>query len=498
MEKKIKQVLNKYIIVLALILFHAPEIVAQSISAPSTFTPVPCGGGTSVQYSGSICLNSCYYQNAAVEFTYTGFAGGNFTVELSDETGSFASPTILNPGGTAIAASPGRINFNWPQTVAGNAYKIRVKCNAISLTSSSTPPFPAYFKIYNDIFWLNNQTPTAIVCSGGGGYTLTVDNPTPSVQSSSPANYPSLKYKWYKGTAPAVLIPGEITKSLTVFTDGIYHAELDYGVCSTSSSITRSQDVDVHFQSGSGSFTVSSSQGTSFCPSTPTVLSTQAGYTYQWFKDNVAIPSATSNTYTTAEGGSYHVLVGQGSCSATSNTIVLTPTDFNLSIDAPSSFALIPGDTRVITVTTDAANPTYQWYTGTPLAPISLETNVSYTATTTGNYKVVVNQNGTGCDFPKEILFTITEGSLAVKIPNVISPNNDTINDVWQIPQEFISPTTEVLIMNSVGEIVLQTKNYANNWPTNPIEFKSINPVFYYIITKEGAEAKKGSITVIK
>ena len=85
------------------------------------------------------------------------------------------------------------------------------------------------------------------------------------------------------------------------------------------------------------------------------------------------------------------------------------------------------------------------------------------------------------------------------KIPNLISPNNDGINDTWIIPQAYVSGTnTEVVIMNSRGEVVLRTNNYLNNWPENQIDFKNINPVYYYIITTQNNTTKKGSITVVK
>ena len=85
------------------------------------------------------------------------------------------------------------------------------------------------------------------------------------------------------------------------------------------------------------------------------------------------------------------------------------------------------------------------------------------------------------------------------KIPNLISPNNDGINDTWILPQEYVSGTnTEILLLNSRGEIALQTNNYQNNWPENALDFKSVNPIYYYIITTQDNKVKKGSITVVK
>lgn len=484
---KITTVLNKNIVVFALMLFLAPNTFAQIGTPTYTFTQM-CARPDDPDTPGNDGFNSF-----SVSFTFNpaSFSAGNtFTLQMSNEAGSFSSPTIL-AGPTVMATSPGNFNFAIPLTSAGQGYKLRVVSSAPASNGSSTVGIAAYYQSFYKNFYINNQAATISIC-GGGSFTLSIDNPTPSVIGSSPATYPNLKYKWYRGTT---LIPGEIGTSININTGGNYHVEIDYGTCTTQSSITRSQDVAVTISPDAQVFQLVAS-GTQICDN-PITLSTQQGYSYQWFRDNVLISNATSYSYVTSQAGTYHVVVDQGGCSAATNTVVLTAETFNASINVmPSSF-LTPGETKTINVTTDAAGPEYQWYSGTPLLPISGEINSSFTATVAGNYKVDVYQT-IGCLATKEIFFTLKEGTAAVKIPNMISPNADETNDTWTIPDEFIGPDTEVMIMNSVGEIVLQTKNYQNNWPQSPIEFKSVNPVFYYIITKEGAGTKKGSITVIK
>ena len=77
--------------------------------------------------------------------------------------------------------------------------------------------------------------------------------------------------------------------------------------------------------------------------------------------------------------------------------------------------------------------------------------------------------------------------------------NGDNINDTWVIPQQYVAGTnTEVIIMNSYGKTILATSNYQNNWPQNEINFKQVNPVYYYIITTQNKKSRKGSITLVK
>src|SRR5690606_16239131 len=53
--------------------------------------------------------------------------------------------------------------------------------------------------------------------------------------------------------------------------------------------------------------------------------------------------------------------------------------------------------------------------------------------------------------------------NLVEKIPNIVSPNNDTVNDKWTLPQNIIDdPETEVIICDAYGATVLKTTTYDN------------------------------------
>ena len=94
---------------------------------------------------------------------------------------------------------------------------------------------------------------------------------------------------------------------------------------------------------------------------------------------------------------------------------------------------------------------------------------------------------------------TITvDANMVENIPNVVSPNNDTVNDKWTLPQKFINdPETEVVICDAYGATVLKTTSYDNSWPSSTSQFTSQTPVYYYFINKNGKNLKKGSITLV-
>lgn len=443
-----------------------------------------------------ICTDAAYNATKpfTVSFSFSPISGLNssnqFIVELSDASGSFSAPTTLvssNPG--AITSSPATLNFSIPNTTAGEQYRIRVKSTSPIATSPNSVSFSAYYQIQNSPFSINNLVSTATYCPGGN-YILKIDNPGTGT-NDSPLKYPSLTFKWYKEPS---LTPIATTSSLTVNQPGIYYVETNYGTCTSNSYSNR---VTVSEASGQ-SATITSSLGNPFCSNgNATTLTTQTGNSYKWYKNNVLIAGANSNTYTTNEEGLYSVNVDFGSCISTAS-INLQKIKFTSSLNITDTYTLSEGETKNVIATTDAVNPSYRWYLDDAL--ITGATAASLNINEIGNYKVIITQNS-GCISFNEMLFTINSfiDSNAVTIPNLISPNSDGINDTWIIPQKYTAGTdTEIILMNSTGELVFKTNNYLNNWPENILNFKNINPVYYYIINPKNGEAKKGSITVVK
>lgn len=429
-------------------------------------------------------------------------ASNQFIIELSDADGSFAnSQVIFTSDEGAIVTSPATITFAVPETVSGESYKVRVKSTAPAATSSGSNSFPAYYKLQDSPFTINNLVETANFCSGGS-YLLTIDNPG-GENNDSPLQYPSLTYNWYKETSATTKEFVANGNSLTVTTPGKYFVETNYGTCSSNSYSNR---VTVNEISTGVILTINSSLGNPYCMGDgPTILSANAGDSFQWRKDGVPIEGATEQTYTTNESGEYTVSVDLGSCTSTAS-ILLDNSGFSSNIEGvliDEDNVLEQDETLLVTVTTDATNPTYGWYRNDAL--ISGETSNTFEVDQFGSYKVVVSQpssNGS-CVASTEYLFTVSGGDNyfpdVPEIPNIVSPNGDGINDTWVIPQEYVSGSnTEVVIISSQGKTVLQTKDYLNNWPENAIDFKSVNPVYYYIITSSDGSTRKGSLTVIK
>ena len=471
-------------IILLLIFSYTETISAQIVI-----------GAPSLGFSQACASDSFNTYNVTFSFSPESALGAanQFIIELSDETGSFANPTIVfSSNSGAVTVSPATLSFSLPNTTSGEGFKIRIKSTAPVATSSNSIAFPAYFKIQDTPFSINNLVSTGAYCSGGS-YLLTIDNPGYG-SNDSPLQYPSLTFNWYKETSPTTSVFVATGSSLSVSEPGTYFVETNYGTCTSNSFSNR---VTVTEATSSATSSISSSLGNPYCSSQgSTTLSTIAGNSYQWYKDGTAITGATSQMYVTNEAATYSVTINLGSCVANAS-IDLQNNGFTSSIDVTDTNIINEGETLLVTVTTTANSPDFQWYLNESI--ISGANGNSFEVTEIGNYKVVVSQTS-GCISSTEFLFNVTEPFPDVaNIPNLISPNGDGINDTWIIPQEYVNGTnTEVMILNSQGKMELRTNNYQNNWPENEIKFKDINPVYYYIITTQNKKTLKGSITVVK
>ena len=84
-------------------------------------------------------------------------------------------------------------------------------------------------------------------------------------------------------------------------------------------------------------------------------------------------------------------------------------------------------------------------------------------------------------------------------IPNVVTPNNDGINDNWLLPPSlFNQQDVEVTIYTSRGQVDYTSASYQNNWPVENSKSLGKDPLYYYIITKNNSVVRKGSITVMR
>ena len=374
--------------------------------------------------------------------------GNQFIVELSNATGSFASPTQVKV--LTNTTSPVSSNFALPPGTYGDGYRIRIRSTNPVKISPVSSPFAAYYAIHNTPFSINNNIGSVVLCEGET-FTLSIDNDgTPA----SPLYYPGLTYTWYKNY---VEIAGQTGPTLTVSQIGSYYVVVDYGPCVMNS---YSNMIQVQVQPTLVP-TISSPGGvTTICPSDDVTLtcSLQGAFTYTWYRDNFAIPSSNNYQYNATQEGVYHVkVVETGDCEFESNAIALDETNFDLALDPFPEMILIPGETLTLTAITDAVAPQIKWYRNNVEIPGA--TSLTYNATQIGDYRVQVFEPGV-CNITKDETVSIINPlgfNLAMQPSAAFTACTDTsVNLTISQFDALLTSGTHNLIGNAFG--------YAHQW----------------------------------
>jgi gliding motility-associated-like protein len=82
-------------------------------------------------------------------------------------------------------------------------------------------------------------------------------------------------------------------------------------------------------------------------------------------------------------------------------------------------------------------------------------------------------------------------------IPNVITPNSDELNDLFEI--ENLPENTELIILNRWGNIVFSSANYQNNWDGNDTSGKELTGgVYTYKFTTEAGKTGHGFVHLVR
>jgi len=87
---------------------------------------------------------------------------------------------------------------------------------------------------------------------------------------------------------------------------------------------------------------------------------------------------------------------------------------------------------------------------------------------------------------------------IALKIPNIFTPNGDGINDEFHIDGLDLYPENEVLIYNIYGNMIFHANGYLNNWTGEGLN----EGTYYYVLRirlKDGKwKAFNGYVTLLK
>jgi gliding motility-associated-like protein len=147
---------------------------------------------------------------------------------------------------------------------------------------------------------------------------------------------------------------------------------------------------------------------------------------------------------------------------------------------------------------TNAGNYTFLW---TPSFFLNATTILNPTSTPDRlmTYSISATDNTTHCTATDQVVVNpITD----LYVPSAFTPNNDGINDVWEIPGLALYPDAVVTVYNRWGEKIYESKGYVSN-PWNGVYKGLLQPhgVYIYIIQLNAGKTPqliKGTVTLIR
>ncbi len=290
-------------------------------------------------------------------------------------------------------------------------------------------------------------------------------------------------YTYWWNSAPA-----QITAVATNLPAGTFTVTVtDANGCSATNSVTISQPV-TDMEISIDQVNVTCNGGTNGS-ATAAVAGGLEPYSFSWNTD----PEQTKENVTDLAAGIYTITVTDSYGCIKTQTITIdeplpitvnstvTPTSCPDSEDGAISLTIAGGTTPF----------TVLWSDGS--------TGVNRTGLTPGSYTAVIaDQNSCGETVTAEVDFSFSFGCLV--IPQVITPNNDGYNDVWQIRNIDLYPDAEVRVFNRWGKMVFSTRNLADN-PWNGTVGGKLVPTdsYHYILyLNDGSKPRSGVISVIR
>ena len=220
-------------------------------------------------------------------------------------------------------------------------------------------------------------------------------------------------------------------------------------------------------------------------------------WTYQWLRNDVAVGDGTAAIYKATQSGKYSVKVADSNkCTSTTSTAFeitnAPPTRVqmdsipNLCVDATRPYQL-------------SATPKGGIFSGLGVKGDSLYPNLLDIGKNEITYTINKTADCLVGAITKIVSATIC-GKANLYVPDVFSPNDDGINDKWEIRGLDEYPEAELRIFDRWGNLVFAQKG-ANQSPFDGQTSNDSLPVgvyVYQILTKPGGSVFSGSLLILR
>jgi gliding motility-associated-like protein len=229
------------------------------------------------------------------------------------------------------------------------------------------------------------------------------------------------------------------------------------------------------------------------CASESVPLSASGGLYYKWTPskglnhDDIANPVASPSQTTT-----YTVKVSNDGCYDDSKSVTVNN---NPVANAGENKAIFEGQSVQLNGTVGGDNITsYYWAPATGLDnPNSIAPNANPKDDITYTFNVVSQTCGTATS---SVFVRVYK---KITIPNAFSPNNDGINDLWNIDALITYPSCLVSVFDRNGQKVYQSTGYPKSWDGTHNGSPLPTGTYYYIIDlKNNTPKLSGWVLIVR
>ncbi len=235
------------------------------------------------------------------------------------------------------------------------------------------------------------------------------------------------------------------------------------------------------------------SPATTICEGTGTTLTATGGTTYQWSPatglsgTTIANPVANPTVTTTYTVKVYDATATCPAINSVKITVLAKPV-----ANAGFDKKITQGQAVTLNGTAKGDNVTYYW---TPVTGLSSSTILNPVATPADNITYTLHVVS-GCGTATDDVFVRVYKKIT--IPNTFTPNNDGINDTWDIDALDTYPDATIQVYNRYGGMVLNSIGYGKPWDGR---FNGQNlpaGTYYYVIDLKNGNKFSGWVLIVR
>lgn len=432
---------------------------------------------------------------SAIGGTYLWLPGGatTQTISVSPSSTITYSVTYTLSGCSGTAKSVVSVNSSPIITLLSSSPSICTSGQTVTLSLSGSTG------IYE---WSNGATTSSISITNAGVYSATVTNscgsasdfiiinsqetPTVSLSTSSSTicSGQSATITASSNISDFLWNTGSVISTIVVNTPGIKTVSVSNtcGTATASVNITSTVLPVLNLTSTSGTI----------CPNeTATLTVTGGSLPYTWSNSSVTGPVVTTSGGTVSVSNTNY-------CGTSTQTINIIVVNLNANITASPTAGVKP---LLVEFTNNSSGGVdYMWDFGNGNSAIT-QTVSSQTYSVSGSYTVYLNISNGSCSDTDFLIITVLNEEPALIIPNVFTPNNDQVNDVFKVTG-FNIVSFNAIIFDRWGLQLFSWNDINKGWDGKVSNRESPDGTYFYIINAKDINdkdiKKQGAFSLFK